>query len=444
MSNDGAQTQGGLDAYLAQIEGGVDRSDVAARPQRAKTAPGIEPAPASAPAAGAPTEGSYGWWSNVRPESADANGFVRFFETEPVSLSLDHLNDLLCWASENAVSDVFLLAGFQLFMQRHGRLMRLTRRPLEVPEVNELICSIKPGAEATLNAIDEVNSTYVINATRDTRYTFRVNAARCNERNGGDRGLEAVLRPIPKEVPDLAYLNPEPLLLEYGFPSDGVVYMCGTTGSGKSTTLAAMVQHDVRNTERRWLTFEAPVEFPLMAITGMRGMVNQCEVHGKHLKTFAAGIRRALRAKPDVMLIGEARDQETIEAVILAAESGHGCYTTTHSHSVLNVLPRLAAAFSIDVYWSMMVKLIDTSRLLVAQKLVKNPKGGRTALRELLPMPEAFRQQLIDGGPANFARLMKAALEERGISMAKAAAREFAAGNMFESDYKKIVVEIAA
>ena len=180
-------------------------------------------------------------------------------------------------------------------------------------------------------------------------------------------------------------------------PYQGVVYVTGATGSGKSTLLASIIRHLAENEEsnRKILTYEAPIEFVYDGLEMPNSIVSQSEIP-RHLPSFAAGVRNALRRKPRLILVGEARDQETMSAVLEAALTGHPVYTTLHSNGVAETMRRLVTTFPADERHGRTIDILETIRLAIWQKLVPTVDGKRVALREYLIFTDEVRDILLD------------------------------------------------
>jgi defect-in-organelle-trafficking protein DotB len=159
----------------------------------------------------------------------------------------------------------------------------------------------------------------------------------------GHEGIQITIRTIPTAPPALSSLQLPQSIIDAIAPQEGVVYVTGATGSGKSTLLAAIIKELAENPDsnRKILTFESPIEFVYDSVEMPSAVVSQSEIP-RHLPSFAAGVRNALRRKPRLILVGEARDTETINAVLEAALTGHPVYTTLHTNGVAETIRRLA------------------------------------------------------------------------------------------------------
>ncbi len=194
-------------------------------------------------------------------------------------------------------------------------------------------------------------------------------------------GYGAVLRVIPSRIPTLEELNLPKALYEISEFNKGMVIVTGPTGSGKSTTLAAMVNHINQTKAAHMITIEDPIEFSHPSI---KSMIQQRQV-GVHAKSFAQALRAALRESPDIVLVGEMRDLETISQAISAAETGHLVFGTLHTNSAAKTIDRIIDVFPADAQDSIRSMLSGTLRAVVAQQLLKTADGqGRVAVQEIM------------------------------------------------------------
>lgn len=194
-------------------------------------------------------------------------------------------------------------------------------------------------------------------------------------------GYGAVLRVIPSRIPTLEELNLPDSLYEICDYDKGLVIVTGPTGSGKSTTLAAMVNHINENRAAHIITIEDPIEF---AHPSKSSMIQQRQV-GIHANTFAQALRAALRESPDIVLVGEMRDLETISQAISAAETGHLVFGTLHTNSASKTIDRIIDVFPADAQDSIRSMLSGTLRAVIAQQLLKTSDGqGRVAVQEIM------------------------------------------------------------
>jgi twitching motility protein PilT len=226
---------------------------------------------------------------------------------------------------------------------------------------------------------------------------FRVNALT----QRGSSGL--VIRQIPDRVPNVKDLKLPQICLDLALKPRGLVLVTGPTGSGKSTTLAAMLDYVNENEEGHILTMEDPLEF---VHRDKKCFVTQRQI-GQDSSSFAEALRRALRQDPDVILIGEMRDLETISMAITAAETGHLVFGTLHTTSAISTVDRIIDVFPADQQQQVRVQLASTIQGVISQCLVPKTKGGRAAAREILVATDGVRSLVREGKTPQLLSLMQ-------------------------------------
>jgi len=288
------------------------------------------------------------------------------------------ITELLREASERNASDLHLSAGEPPLLRIHGDLTRTDHGPLDAQAVLALVHAIMtPAQREHFAAEHELDfATEVEGVGR-----YRVNAFQHS------RGPGAVFRTIPTVVPSLETMDLPPILKELCSRERGLVLVTGPTGSGKSTTLAAMVDHVNQTWDGHILTVEDPIEF---VHRPKRCLVNQREV-GPHTHSFANALRSALREDPDVILVGELRDLETIALAITAAETGHLVFGTLHTSSAPKTIDRIIDAFPAGQQAQIRTMLSESLEAVIAQTLLKRKGGGRVAACEVLVGAPAVR-----------------------------------------------------
>jgi len=281
------------------------------------------------------------------------------------------MQDLLCEVVEKGASDLHLSSGEPPLLRVHGDLVRHGDTPLAPDHVTELINSIMSESQrAQFQAEHEVD--FACELPGNGR--FRVNVFMHS------RGPGAVLRTIPNDIPSLESLQMPPILKELCSRERGLVLVTGPTGSGKSTTLAAMIDVINQTWNAHILTVEDPIEF---VHPPKRCLVNQREV-GPHTNSFSNALRSALREDPDVLLIGEMRDLETISLALTAAETGHLVFGTLHTSSAPKTIDRIIDVFPAGQQGQIRTMLSESLEAVVAQTLLKKKGGGRVAACEIL------------------------------------------------------------
>ncbi len=316
--------------------------------------------------------------------------------------------------------------------------MPVTVRKLSNTEVGDLLNAIY-GANGTTQILSgkDVDTHYEMRPTRSERYRFRINGTGCQVE--GHDGIQITARTIPTSPPDLASLGLPEEIIKHMAPRQGTVVITGPTGSGKSTLLASIIKELLLQPEgnRKMLTYESPIEFVYDMIEAPSSLISQSEIP-RHLPSFAAGVRNALRRKPGLILVGEARDTETIAAVIEAALTGHPVYTTVHSNGVADAVRRMISTFPADERHGRALDILETLRLVVWQQLAPATDGKRVALREYLVFNDMIRDKLLDIPIENLAAETRKLLKQYGQPMVIDAKQKFDAGILDERYYKLV------
>lgn len=361
------------------------------------------------------------------------------FPQEPIRLSIDTANEIFIHCVKLGASDITLQTGEPIFAEIYGRLKKITRRKLSNTEVGEILNAMYgPNGTAQIMSGKDVDTHFEIRPNRSDRYRFRINGTGCQVE--GHDGIQITARTIPGDPPTLESMNLPPVILDAIAPEQGVVYVTGATGSGKSTLLAAIIRNIAENAEsnRKILTYEAPIEFVYDSVEKISSIISQSEIP-RHLPSFAAGVRNALRRKPRLILVGEARDSETISAVMEAAMTGHPVYTTLHSNGVAETVRRLVTTFPPEEREGRTIDIIETLRLIISQRLVPTLDGKRVALREYLVFDEKIRDVLLETDITRITAVVRKLVREQGRTMAVDAKEKFDAGIIDERLYRVIV-----
>ncbi|MBK68042.1 MAG: hypothetical protein CMP22_07940 [Rickettsiales bacterium] len=244
------------------------------------------------------------------------------------------------------------------------------------------------------------------------------------------------MRTLPSEPLTFEALGIEEDIIKNWSPRQGLVLVTGPTGSGKSTLLSAGIRYLLERPEGcgKVLTYESPIEFTYDTIKSPRSLISQTEIP-RHLPNFEHGIRNALRRKPEIILVGEARDRETIGAAIEAGQTGHLVYATAHTMGVASTLRRMVSTFDAEERGERAYSLMETLRLVITQALVKKPDGMRLAIREYLRFDDEVREKLLDMHHDKWPVEVQRMVETRGQSMKKSALHAFEAGDISRNTY---------
>src|SRR3954447_24621921 len=273
---------------------------------------------------------------------------------------------------EHGASDLHLASGSQPIVRVRGELERLTFPPLENDKLKEMLYEIAPEYKVKVfEETGDVDFGYEIPGVARYRANF------FNQKNG----VAAVFRQIPSKVLTAEQLGLPPIMKKFAGLNKGLVLVTGPTGSGKSTTLAAVVDHANKTRRDHIITVEDPIEF---VHRSQQSLVNHREV-GMHTKSFASALRGALREDPDIILVGEMRDLETIELALAAAATGHLVFGTLHTPSAPKTIDRVIVVFPANQQNQIRAGLSESLKGVVAQTLMKRiDKPGRCAAIEVL------------------------------------------------------------
>lgn len=360
------------------------------------------------------------------------------FQQEPARLTVDTVNEILIHCVKHGASDITFQTSEPIIAEIYGKLNRVTRRRLANTEISDVINAMYgPNATTQIMSGQDVDTHYEIRPNRSERYRFRINGTGCQVE--GHDGIQITARTIPTDPPTLESMNLPQDVLDAIAPEQGVVYVTGATGSGKSTLLASIIRDitEQADSHRKVLTYEAPIEFVYDNVEMTTAVVSQSEIP-RHLPSFAAGVRNALRRKPRLILVGEARDPETISAVMEAAMTGHPVYTTLHSNGVAETMRRLVVTFPSEERSGRTIDIIETVRLVISQRLVPTVDGKRVAIREYLVFDEQVRDILLETDINNITNTVRRLVREKGKPVEADAKEKFEAGLITERQYRVI------
>ena len=360
---------------------------------------------------------------------------------EPIRFTAESLDRLLEHCVNLEASDITFQTNSEIIAEIHGYLHHITKRKISNTEVGDML-NIIYGANGTTQIYGgkDVDTHYEVRPSRTKRFRFRVNGTGCQVE--GHDGIQITIRTIPTDPPSLESLNLEQAIIDSMAPTQGTVIITGSTGSGKSTLLASIIKKLLQDEKghRKMLTYESPIEFVYDMVTAPNSLISQSEIP-RHLPSFAAGVRNALRRKPRLILVGEARDQETIAAVIDAALTGHPVYTTVHSNGVADAVRRMISTFPAEERHGRALDILETIRLVVWQRLAQSTDGKRIALREYLVFDEEVRDILVNTEVEMLATKTRLLLKERGQPMIVDAQLKYEAGLLEERDYNILMAQ---
>ncbi|HFW5494851.1 TPA: plasmid transfer ATPase TraJ [Salmonella enterica subsp. enterica serovar Enteritidis] len=324
------------------------------------------------------------------------------FGTFPFSrFSADEFRHFYAWCAFHRVSDIDLTGGSPVSVSRFGRRVRCSLHTLPsslmMPLIDELF-----GREVLPRVLsgNPADRTIQINGDASGRYGLkrgervRLRSHLIQGTSGAEeKAISITMRVIPTAIPDIRAMNIEPDLLTAMVSKNGLGFVCGETGSGKSTLCAALYRYIMDNfPDRKIVTYEDPVEYVL----GREGDLlppHQAEI-GRDVVSFAAGLRSAVRRNPEIIGVGEIRDNETADAAVQAGNTGHLCLSTMHTKSPGETLSRLLGLFPSIIRDAMAWSVLSLLQFILVQVLVRTNDGGRRAVREYIVIDDELRNKL--------------------------------------------------
>jgi twitching motility protein PilU len=358
-------------------------------------------------------------------------------------MAMDRLFQLM---KDKAASDLFIAVNSPIHIKINGQVIPVNQQKLDQNAILALLGEVVPAARLQeLERTNELNMGIPVSGIG----SFRLSAFR-------QRGsISAVLRFIPSEIPELQTLHLPPVVADLVMEKRGLLLVVGSTGSGKSTTIASMLDH--RNLLRTGhiLTLEDPIEF---LFKNKRSIVNQREI-GNDANDLQTALKNALRQAPDCIMIGEIRDKETMGAALAYAQSGHLVIATLHANNSYQALTRIINFFPLETRQSLLNDLSTTLRAVISQRLVAAIDGGRRpAVEVMLNTPhvaelvekgeitqikEAIENSL-SAGSQTFEQALMAMIQEGVVTQDEALAHADSASNLFwllNNSAKKVEVE---
>ncbi len=294
------------------------------------------------------------------------------------------ITDLLVYAHKSKASDLHISSGNPPIVRINGDMTPHPMGALTAPQIKDMLYSIMNEAQRSEYERD-LDLDFAISFGDGMR--FRVNAFNTVH------GPGAVMRTIPTQVRTLEELGAPGVLKKFAELKNGLILVTGPTGSGKSTTLAALVDYINTNYAKHILTIEDPVEF---VHTSKKSLINQREV-GANTRSFAKALKSSLREDPDVILVGEMRELETIQLAMTAAETGHIVLGTLHTKSAPDSIDRVIDVFPAESKEMVRAMLANTLQGVVTQALLKSKEGGRCACYEIMIGTPAIRNLIREG-----------------------------------------------
>ena len=312
--------------------------------------------------------------------------------------------------AEKSASDVYLSANTPILIKINGQIMQLSDQPLSHTQPRQLLAEL-----LTPQQLEELDDTGELNVGIGITKvgSFRLSAFR-------QRGsIAAVFRCIPFVIPTLESLRVPTILGDLVLEKRGLILMVGATGTGKSTTLAAMVEQRNQTLTGHILTIEDPIEF---LFTNKKSVVNQREV-GRDTQSVQIGLKNALRQAPDCILIGEIRDRETMTSAISYSLSGHLVLATMHANNSYHALGRILSFYTPEARPALLSDLASGLRAIICQRLVRAQAGGRTPASEVLLNTKLIAELIEQGDISGVKEAMEKSLAEGSQSFEAALAK---------------------
>jgi defect-in-organelle-trafficking protein DotB len=359
------------------------------------------------------------------------------FPNEPVKITKDHFEDILSHMDNVEASDIYIHSGERILMDIHGNKVDVTKNPTTFNTVEGFAKLI-----AGDNAIARLNSSEAIDKEFERkkegkRYRYRVNLT--NTKFNAQSAIQITIRAIPVDPPKLNTIgltNEHPIYKGF-FPKQGMVLVTGPTGSGKSTLMASCLAENISEPDcnRIYNTYESPIEFVYDNIKKQSARVFQTSVPDG-IKTFQRGLENSLRRKPEVIVVGELRDPETITAAIDAGMTGHLVIGTAHTNGVPATVRRLITVFPANERDGRQADILDQLHMVVAQKLLRTVDGKRVAVRETFIFEPKIKDYLLGIDPLKINLTIRKIMNDKKIGMIFEAKKFLDKGIISEHEFR--------
>ena len=359
------------------------------------------------------------------------------YTNESSTFSHYDLEDFLLWAVDNKVSDITIQNEEMIFCEIHGKKHKVHNKRLSKSDVVSIIIKIhSDGAVSRLNGGEEIDYAFSVKKNRDISFRFRINMKSITIAN--TKGYSLSIRVLNNKPPSIEELNlPEDMLKAFKSKS-GLIFVGGATGSGKSTLLASILAWRLSDEDShiKVSTYESPIEYTYEYLQMPTASISQMEI-GVDIISFADGVRNSLRTRSDVVLVGEARDYDTIDATISAVMTGPLVFSTTHTNNVSEMLSRLLNVFAEGERASKLVDLITNVKMLVTQKLIPSIDGKRIAIQEYLIFNEEIKDLLLDTEVKDITLVMRRIVKKYGKTFLEDLTDKYNSGLISKNVYEE-------
>lgn len=358
------------------------------------------------------------------------------YPDEPTRMIGQDIEKFMIWAVAQGTSDVFIQSDEKITCDIYGRKHKVTRQKISNPQVIQMISYIykSESALSTLNGGKDVDCQWSIQIGKTKSLRFRINIT--SHQAYGSKGYEITIRTINGRAPLLETQNLPANLIKRLSPKQGLIMVAGATGSGKSTLLASILDWRMRNPQAhvKILSYEKPIEFVYDEVDKPTSVVSQVEV-GVHLGSFEEGIVNSLRRKPDIILVGEMRDKETIGEGITASMTGHLVFGTVHAISVANTIGRMINVFGEGEKNARKADIIGSIQMIIAQKLLISTDGKRVPVREYLYFDNQMKDRLANLKTEELIPAIQELVEKSGQSFIDDITEKFLEGRISKAIY---------
>ena len=351
----------------------------------------------------------------------------------------DDIDELLDKIVENKASDLHLKPGRKPLMRVNGSFMQVPGYNVLMAGDLDIILEVtykSTVGPSSVQSMEDLDFSYEPSKSRNSlnqkRSRYRVNASLCST------GIRMVFRQLPSEPPSFAEIGmPEECIRAFKDMEQGLILVTGATGSGKSTTLASGVKDLLQEKgDLHIITLENPIEFTFSDFESDNSLITQREL-GRHMQSFTHGLKSALRQDPEIILVGELRDLDTMRLAMEGAETGHLVLSTVHTTDVPATISRIVKVFPTEEQSSVQVQLISSLRLICCQILIKGKHGGRVAAREYLTFTPEIRTRLIGMNSAEIYSELYNITRTSGVSMSASIKKLYEDDLISEYEYNK-------
>lgn len=363
--------------------------------------------------------------------------------------SLEEFNELLGEIeSVAAFDDLNIAGGRNLIVKSGGSVFRIGKRKLQGSEVEGIANLIGKGSNVSSDVYggNQLDPGYQFTFKERKVFRYRVNIS--SIRDGGGQQIKIAMRAIKSEIPSINYVSLKEEDCKAILNGGGLVIISGETGSGKTTTLAAIIGYVIKSGlySKVVCCYEEPTEFiyqPL--IDEMIEKNGECGVEvyqheiGHDLTTFIEGTRNAFRSNPDIILLGEAREYETIEASMLLAQSGHLVFITTHAKGVINTISRLVSSFPAEKQDSARMSFMTATKAIISQELLVKSDKSRIPIREELFIHESIQREFGRSSVNDLSSKFADYFNNKGVTFAQYANALYEEGRLSEQDLNVIM-----